>query len=265
MVQIAKGASRGEFKDLILDNFFVVSKAAAQLFDNLYRANTNHFSWYLGCCFEHLLKKLDREDALSVPGHLWDCYMLLWQSANTLIAAHQNMRVGCPIEAMVVARHAFELHAVALTLFHKPETFKDFENDQLKSTACVKFAKTIFPDFGIHYGVLSDLAHPRSKHVGTYLHPEPNGKFTLLIGTGIPDSEPRLVRGALIKGLVLFIELQASILHASCELVSLDEVTELEYWKRTSTGAQWSPSKEISQRFKERGDKLLQVMSEISG
>lgn len=255
--------TKGEFKDLVLDNLFVITKNAAQLFDNVYRENTNAFADDLGHCFELLIQKIDREDALSVPEPLWRAYMLLWQAANTLIAAYQSIRVGFPVEAIVVVRHAMELQALALAFFREPETYTKFKKGDLKATVCVSIAKTLLPDFGKQYGMLSDLAHPSDKFVGTHLHQESDDKVTLLIGAGLPDGKPRLVREAVTRMLIQVVENQSALLHASAELFSLEGVKEPHYWKKVSEGIAWNPSPTVRERWTRRSEDLLKLQKEV--
>jgi hypothetical protein len=103
-VFISMARTKGEFKDLVLDNLFVITKNAAQLFDNVYRENTNALADDLGHTFDLLITRIDHKDAMSIPEPLWHAYMLLWQAANTLIAGYQSIRVGFPVEAVVIAR-----------------------------------------------------------------------------------------------------------------------------------------------------------------
>src|SRR6266702_8964034 len=97
-VFISMARTKGEFKDLV--------------FDNVYREHTNALGDDLGHTFELLIKRIDHKDAMSIPEPLWHAYMLLWQAANTLVAGYQSIRVGFPVEAIVIARHAMELQAV---------------------------------------------------------------------------------------------------------------------------------------------------------
>ncbi len=66
--------TKGEFKDMILDNLFVITRNAAQLFDNVYRENTNALADDLGHSFELLIKRNDEEEAMSIPEPLWQAW-----------------------------------------------------------------------------------------------------------------------------------------------------------------------------------------------
>lgn len=257
--------TKGEFKDLILDNVFVITRNAAQLFDNLYRDQTHSFADDLGHCFELLIHKIDRKDALSIPEPLWCAYMLLWQAANTLVAAYQSIRVGFPVEAIVITRHALELQALALQLFLEPGKLKRFKNGSLGPTRCITAVKKIFPNFGKQYGLLSDIAHPKYKTLGTHLHQEADGRVVLLIGAGLPGGKPRLVRSATTRLLVGLVENQSSLLHASIELLSLEEVLEAHYWKKTEKGIVWNPSDDVQSRWAARMEVLQRLLGEATG
>ncbi len=253
--------AKGEFKDLVLDNLWVVTKNAAQLFDNIYRENTQAFADDLGSCFELLIHRIDREDALSIPEPLWHAYMLLWQAANTLIAAYQSIRVGFPVEAIVIVRHAQELQALALTLFLEPGLFDDFKKEKLEAMDCISRVKKVFPDFGMQYGLLSSLAHPTAKFLGTHLHQE-GDKVILLVGAGLPDGKPRLVRDAVTRMLIQVVENQSALLHASIELISLKEVAEPQYWRKTGEDIAWNPSATVQERWSRRREDLEKLRKE---
>ena len=66
--------TKGEFKDMILDNLFVITRNAAQLFDNVYRENTNALADDLGHSFELLIKRIDKEEAMSIPEPRWQAW-----------------------------------------------------------------------------------------------------------------------------------------------------------------------------------------------
>ncbi len=253
--------TKGEYKDLVLDNLFVITKNAAQLFDNLYRETTNAFADDLGSCFELLIHRIDREDAMSIPEPLWYAYMLLWQASNTLIGAYQSIRVGFPVEAIVIVRHAQELQALALTLFLEPGTFEDFKKEKLDAMDCISRVKRIFPDFGKQYGLLSSLAHPTAKFLGTHLHQE-GDKAILLVGAGLPGGKPRLIRDAVTRMLIQVVENQAALLHASIELISLKEVAEPQYWHKTGEGVAWNPSAAVQERWSRRMEDLEKLLKE---
>lgn len=254
--------TKGEFKDLVLDNLWVVTKNAAQLFDNTYRENTQAFGDDLGSCFELLIQRIDREDALKIPEPLWYAYMLLWQAANTLVAAYESIRVGFPVEAIVIVRHAQELQALALTLFLEPTSFADFKKGDFEATDCISRVKKIFPDFGKQYGLLSGLAHPTAKFVGTHLHQESDDKVVLLVGAGLPGGKPRLVRDAVTRMLIQVVEGQSALLHASIELVSLNDVAEPQYWEKTAEGIAWNPSPAVPERWKRRTEDVEKLRKE---
>ena len=253
--------AKGEFKEMILDNLFVITRSAAQLFDNVYRENTNALADDLGHSFELLIKRIDKEEAMSIPEPLWQAYMLLWQAANTLIAGYQSIRVGFPVEALVIARHAMEMQALALAFFLDSKNFTDFKKGDLKATDCISRVKGVFPDFGKQYGILSEIAHPSSRFVPTHLHKD-GDKVILLIGAGLPDGKPKLVREAVTRMLIQLFESQSAILHASIEFIALDEVAEPNYWKKTPGGALWSPSGAVQERWTRRSEDLAKLLSE---
>jgi hypothetical protein len=138
-----------------------------------------------------LTHKLDSNEVHSLSDAMWHAYATLWQASNTLLAAYQVARIGNPIEASVVARHGLELQALATKLFLEPATLSDFLTGGLDARACISSAKKLFPDFGKHYGSLSELAHPSLEHVGTYAHKESDGSISLLIGAGHPTETPK--------------------------------------------------------------------------
>jgi hypothetical protein len=253
--------TKGEYKDLVLDNLFVVTKNAAQLFDNVYREHTDALTDDLGHSFELLIKRIDTKDVMSVPEPLWQAYMLLWQAANTLIAGYQSIRVGFPVEALVIARHAMELQALALAFFLNPKNFTEFKKGELKATDCISRVKGLFPEFGKQYGILSEIAHPSAKFIPAFLHKDED-KVMLLVGAGLPDGKPRLIREAVTRMLIQVIENQSAILHASIELISLDEVAEPRYWKKVSGGVSWSPSAAVQERWTRRSEELMKLLKE---
>jgi hypothetical protein len=255
--------TKGEFKDLILDNLFVITKNAAQLFDNVYRENTNALADDLGHTFELLIRKIDHKEAMSIPEPLWFAYMLLWQAANTLVAGYQSIRVGFPVEAIVIARHAMEMQALALAFFLEPENFTEYQKGNLKATDCISRVKGLYPEFGRQYGILSEIAHPSAKFFPTHLQKDGDNAI-LLIGAGLPDGKPRLIRAAVTRMLIQVIELQSALLHASVELISLDEVAEPNYWRKAPGGILWDPSIVVRERWARRSEELQKLLEESS-
>jgi hypothetical protein len=255
--------TKGEFKDMVLDNLFVITKNAAQLFDNVYRENTNALADDLGHIFELLIRKIDHKDAMSIPEPLWHAYMLLWQAANTLVAGYQSIRVGFPVEAVFIARHAMELQAVAVAFFLDPKNFTEYQKGDLKATDCVSRVKGVLPEFGRQYGVLSEISHPSAKFFGTHLHKD-GDNVILLVGAGLPGGKPRLIREAVTRMLIQVIENQSAILHASVELIFLDEVAEPNYWKKGPEGISWAPSLAVRERWTQRSEDLERLLKETS-
>jgi len=262
-VFVCMARTKGEFKDLVLENLFVITKNAAQLFDNVYRENTNALADDLGHTFELLIRKIDHKDAMSVPEPLWTAYMLLWQAANTLVAGYQSIRVGFPVEATVIARHAMELQALALALVLEPKNFTEYKKGDLKATDCISRVKGLFPDFGKQYGILSEIAHPSAKFFPTHLHKD-GDNVILLIGVGLPGGKPRLVREAVTRMLIQVIETQSALLHASIEFICLDEVAEPNYWKKAPEGVSWAPSPAVRERWRQRSEDLQNLLEETS-
>jgi len=259
-VFVKAARTKGEFKDLLLDNLFCITKNAAALFDNVYREITFSVTDDIARCFELLIAQIDDPEALSIPDALWHAYLTLWQAANSLLAAYQSIRVGFPVEAVVIVRHVFELEALALCLFLEPKSFDRFKKRRLKATGCITTAKRLFPDFGRQYGILSDIAHPTMGLLGTYLHEDESGQVIHLVGAGLPDGEPRLIRGALTRLLLNLVELQASYLDACTEAICLKGVTAPQYWQKTEKGVMWNPSPAVRRRWTERGERLLEAL-----
>jgi hypothetical protein len=189
--------------------------------------------------------------------------MLLWQAANTLVAGYQSIRVGFPVEAIVIARHAVELQAVALAFFMDPKNFTEYQKGDLKATDCISIAKGVLPEFGKHYGVLSEIAHPSAKFFPTHLHKD-GDNVILLVGAGLPGGKPRLIRDAVTRMLIQVIESQSMLLHATVELIFLDEVGELNYWKKAPGGALWDPSSAVRERWARRSEELQKLLAEPS-
>jgi hypothetical protein len=249
----------GGFKELILDNLFVTTKNAAQLFDNTYRESTNLLADDLAFAFALLTSVIDGEDTATFPNPNQAACALLWQAANGLIAAYQTLRVGSPVEAAVVIRHVQELQALANVLSLEPSTFEQFMSGKLKPTMCIAPAKTLFPGFGLQYGMLSQLAHPSMKTIGTFLHQGSSGNIVLLVRVGLPDGKPRLVRNMLTAILVLLAENQSAMLHASSEFAAFANVPEPRYFARTPGGMRWAPSSEVKERWASRTTRLLEL------
>src|SRR6266702_1352993 len=113
----------------------------------------------------------------------------------------------------------------------------------------------LFPEFGKQYGVLSEIAHPSAKFFGTHLHKD-GDNVILLIGAGLPGGKPRLIREVVTRMLIQVIENQSALLHASVELIFLDEVAEPSYWKKVPEGISWAPSLAVRERWTRRSEDL---------
>lgn len=252
----------GDFKDLVLENLFSITKNAAQLFDNLYRPHTGMFSEDLGHCFSLLNKAFNTKQVLDDPAR-WNASYVLWQAANSLIGAYQALRVGFASESALIIRYTLELQAIAIAMFTSDDYLKKFVKGELSGNKSITPAKKIFPEIGSQYGLLSTLVHPTIFNVGNYLHRDDDGNVTLLIGAGFPDSSPRLVRNAVTRLVLAFIEYQSSMLHATIELVLFDVSEEHHYWQKMKNGFHWKPSPKSAQKWAERNAALEKVMTEL--
>jgi len=186
-----------DFKSLILENLWSISKNAAHLFDNIYRSNTQSFSEDLGHCFHLLQTGLNTQEVLDDQGR-WEAAAVLWQGANSLIAAYQSLREGFASESALIIRYTLELQALAITISDSPTSLDEYLQGKLKGNLCITPAKKVFPAIGKHYGTLSSLIHPTKDNVLNYLHRNEEGKVILLIGAGLPDQSRRAERGCVV-------------------------------------------------------------------
>ncbi len=254
----------GEFKDLVLENLYSISKNAAQLFDNTYRTHTIMFAEDLGHCFSLLQKGLNTQEVLDNVCQ-WEAAAVLWEGANSLIGAYQSLREGFGAESALIVRYTTEIQALGIAIWSSEDHFKKFTDGKLSGNQCIGMAKKIFPEIGSHYGVLCKLIHPSNMSTLNYLHKDPDGNIELLIGAGLPDKSPRLVRGAMVRLTLALLEFQAATLHAVIELILFDHCPKHHYWKKSGPKTyEKSFSKETQTKWTERVATIEKVLAEWS-
>lgn len=96
-----------------------------------------------------------------------------------------------------------------------------------------------------------------------HLH-EDGSNVNLLIGAGLPDGKPRLIREAVTRMLIQVIESQSALLHASVERIFLKEVAEPNYWRESPQGISWAPSPAVHERWTRRSEDLQKLLKETS-
>jgi hypothetical protein len=256
--------TKNGFKDAILQNLWVDTKKCASLFDNSFRQYTQDLADDLASCFEILIDGLDTERGVAQPDWIWNCHSMLWQAANSLLAAYQTLRAGFGTEAFPIIRYSFELQAIVLTIYQgRQQAYDDFANGKLLATDCITPAKKIFPEFGRNYGLLSRMSHPTNDNFAEFLHGNSDGTFALLVGAGIPSAEFTMARSALVKGLVVSIGLYTAQLHAIVELLVLDDIRDRQYWTKGTEGITWKPSEKVQARALRRMTEIRALMPKV--
>lgn len=247
--------NKDEVKMVILDNIKNVSLNAAKRLDAEFGSEIDQIVNRLSEIYWILNIVINYKDE-EVQDIKFDSKMTLWQGANSLMGALQLIRLGYFLEPNFLLRHAVENLAIALVLFKDYRRYKDFKSGKLSGEKCIGEAKQVIAQIGQIYGALSDMTHPSSKWLGTYVVEK---RKTMLVGGGIVDEHMNRVKMDLfILGFLVVVYL------SGVELVFYDSVDEHKFWKRKDRNAfEWSPSENEKKYAKEREEFMRDALRDL--
>lgn len=248
--------NRNEVETAILDNIKNVSINSAKKVDAEFQKEINGIVdklSYVYWVLNFITNYTDKE----INDIKFDSKMILWQGANSMLGALHLIRMGYFVEPNFLERHAIESLSIALVLFRDHRRYKDFKAGKLSGEKCIGEAKKVISQIGSIYGVLSDITHPSSKWLGTYVVEE---RRTLLIGGGVVNEH--LYRIKLNLAILGFL---SSVYLSGIELVYYDFIEDHKFWRKKEPNAfEWAPSDEEKRYGKETSNAMAEVIKEFN-
>lgn len=239
-----------EIKEAILDNIHIISKNASDLVDEKFGNEITSMVKKLSESFYILDIIVNKTDQRKVNEIKFTSKILFWQGLNTLTASLQLTRQGYFTEPNILLRHSIENIALIADLFLNPNNYSKFINQQLSGEKCIGRAKKLIPVLGGIYGQLSQIAHPKSPYLATYV----TKHDTMLIGGGITNDN--LYRVKLNLGFLGFI---THIYLEQVELIFYDFISNHTFWIKEKDG---SYVKHLSESEKKYGEDAQKMISE---
>lgn len=247
--------TKEEVKDAITNNIRNVSMNATRRVDKEFEKEIDGIIEKLSEVYL-ILNFITNYTDKEVNDIKFDSKMILWQGANSMLGALQLIRMGYFVEPNFLERHAIENLAIALVLFRDYRKYNQFKTGKLSGEKCIGEAKQVISHIGKIYGTLSEITHPSSKWLGTYVVEK---RKTLLIGGGIVDEH--IYRTKLNLATLGFL---SSVYFSGVELVFYDFIKNPKFWKRKNGNSfEWIPSEEEKKYGKKTADAMKEVLQEL--
>jgi len=221
-----------------------------KLFDDRFRADIQAVLRELSYGYESV-NAIGLHRSVSKPQHLEQAFFLFHEALNLVLVAVRTARGGSVVASDGVLRQALELACVAYQIASDSSVkiLSQFLSGKLHAPSAIGPAKKIYAPIGKLYGVLSSSSvHASTEHIRNSLASDVRrgAEGRINIGASFAPSQAWRFKLGLIR-----IERVAVAIAALIEAAFADYVEERRFWKKTTSGLEWSSEPYIEKRLRE--------------
>ncbi|MGO8732982.1 MAG: tetratricopeptide repeat protein [Terriglobia bacterium] len=220
-----------------------------KLFDDRFRADIQAVLRELSYGYESV-NAIGLHRSVSKPQHLEQAFFLFHEALNLVLVAVRTVRGGSVVASDGVLRQALELACVAYQIASdsSAKILSQFLAGELHAPRAIAPAKKVYAPIGKLYGVLSSSSvHASTEHIRNSIASDVGrgAEGRINVGASFAPSQASRFKLGLIR-----IERVAVAVAALIEAAFADYVEQPRFWKKTTSGLEWSSDPYIEKRLR---------------